>query len=125
MYVVNVCLMDREFQTFKAHLPLVEINVTAAREHVPEIESGIIRIKEKTQAFTSEFAYKWIPTLLLIHTVYTAILWLNAFVIGDEHFGFSPRTLVTRMPLSYARDCKASPGEYLRRSRGRPHGHQH
>ena len=112
-YVVNACLMDREFETVRKHLPLVEVDVTAAREHVPEIESGIRRMREKTRACTSEFKHRWIPTLLLVHTVYTMVFWLNAFVNGSENYGFSPRTLVTGLLTNHARDCKAAPGEYL------------
>ena len=44
-FIVNVCLMDREFESVQKHLPLVEINTIAAREHVPEIKSGIIKKK--------------------------------------------------------------------------------
>ena len=91
-FIVNVCLMDREFEAVKKHLPLVEINTTAAREHVPEIESGIRRIKEKTRAYESEWEYLYIPTLLLIHTVYCAIYWLNAFANGTENYGICSGT---------------------------------
>ena len=53
-FLANVCLMGREFKAVKEHLPLVELNTTAAREHVPEIEGGIRQIKEKTRAYASE-----------------------------------------------------------------------
>ena len=78
---------------------------------MPEIESGIRRIKEKTRCFTSEWVYMYIPTLLLIHTVYTAIFYLNSFVIGSDNYGFAPRTIMAGLPLNYERDCKAAPGE--------------
>ena len=112
-FIVNVIFVDGEFRSLQELLPLVELNITAAREHVPEVESIIRRIKEKVRAYTSEFAYRWIPTLLLIHTVYTAVFWLNAFVNGTENHGFSPHAIVTCMIVNHARDCKASPGEYV------------
>ena len=34
-FVVNLILMDMEFEKVKDALPLVEVNTTAAREHVP------------------------------------------------------------------------------------------
>ena len=112
-FLVNCCLMDREFEAVKEHLPLVEINTTAAREHVPEIESGIRRIKEKTRCFSSEWLFLFIPTLLLIHTVYTAIYCLNSFMIGSDNYGLAPRTIVTRIPANFERDFKAAPGDYV------------
>ena len=66
--------MDREFEAVKEHLPLVEMNTTAAREHVPDIETGIRRVKEKVRAFSSKWTYLYVPTLLLIHTVYRHLL---------------------------------------------------
>ena len=112
-FLVNVCLMDREFEAVKEHLPLVELNITAAREHVPEIEREIRQIKTKTRAYASERDYKYIPTLLLIHTVYTAIFWLNAFASGTDNYGIAPRTIVTRIPTNFRRDCKVASGEYV------------
>ena len=46
-FVVNLMLMDMEFEKVKDKLPLVEVNTTAAREHVPEIERRIRTIKER------------------------------------------------------------------------------
>ena len=46
-FVVNLMLMDMEFETVKDELPLVEVNTTAAREHVPEIERRIRTIEER------------------------------------------------------------------------------
>ena len=40
-FVVNLMLMDQEFEKIKDLLPLVEVNTTAAREHVPETERHI------------------------------------------------------------------------------------
>ena len=115
-FIVNVCLMDREFEAVKKFLPLVEVNTTAAREHVPEIESKNRRIKEKVRALSSDLVYRWIPTLLLIHMVYFAVLWLNAFPVAGESWGISPRTAVTRRELNWNRDCKACLGSYVEAS---------
>ena len=45
-FVVNLVLMDQEFDKLEGKLDLVEINTTAAREHVGEIERSIRTIKE-------------------------------------------------------------------------------
>ena len=70
-FVVNLMLMDQEFEKIKDVLPLVEINTTAAREHVPEIERRIRTIKERVRATTSHFPFNPIPKLVLIQTLYT------------------------------------------------------
>ena len=54
-FVVRHALMDMEFEKVKDLVPLVEVNTTAAREHVGLIERKIRHLKEKTRAVTSEF----------------------------------------------------------------------
>ena len=83
--------MDMEFEKVNVLVPLVEINTTAAREHVGLIERKIRHVKEKTRATTSKFLFKLIPMLVLIHTVYGVAFWLNAFAKHASNMGFSPR----------------------------------
>ena len=83
---------------------------------MPEIESKNRRTREKVRALTSDLVYRWIPTLLLIHMVYFAVLWLNAFPVAGESWGISPRTAVTRRELNWNRDCKACLGSYVEAS---------
>ena len=94
-FIVRHALMDMEFEKIKDLLPLVEVNTTAAREHVGLIERKIRHIKEKVRATTCEFLFFWIPILILIQTVYGATFWINAFPVRSENFGFSPREIVT------------------------------
>ena len=75
----------------KEFAPLVEINTTAAREHVGYVERKILHLKEKTRAVTSDFPFKWIPSLVLIHTVYSCAFWINALPNRSDNFGFPPR----------------------------------
>ena len=77
-FVVNLMLMHMEFKKVKDKLPLVEINTTAAREHVPEIERRIRTINERVRAATCDFPFNPIPMMVLTHTVHTITLWLNA-----------------------------------------------
>ena len=51
-------MMDMEFEKVKDLVPLVEVNTTAAREHVGYVERQIRYLKEKTRAITSEFSFK-------------------------------------------------------------------
>ena len=54
--------------------------------------------------------------LVLIHMVYNAVLWLNAFPKRSKNQGFSPRELVTGISTEYFRDCKADVGAYVKAS---------
>ena len=109
-------MMDREFEPVKELVPLVEINTTAAREHVGLIERQIRIIKEKTRASSSQFPLENIPVMVLIHCVYTMFFWLNAFPNMSEKQWFSPREIVTGLTVDYKRDCKAVVGAYVEAS---------
>ena len=39
-FIVNLALMDNEFDAIKEFVPFLEVNTAAAREHVGEIEKG-------------------------------------------------------------------------------------
>ena len=59
-------------------MAIIEVNTTAARENVPEIERQIILNKERFICATSDFPFNTIHRLVLIHVVYTCVMWINA-----------------------------------------------
>ena len=52
-FQVKVVLMDKEFDKIRDAVDHLEINTTAAREHVAEIERQIRIVKEHTRCGTS------------------------------------------------------------------------
>ena len=46
-FFVNLIMMDGEFATLELSFDLVEINTTAAHEHVGKIERSVRTIKER------------------------------------------------------------------------------
>ena len=50
-------MVDMKLEKVKKFVPLVEVNTTAAREHVGLIERAIRHLKEKVRAATSEFSF--------------------------------------------------------------------
>ena len=88
----------------------------AAREHVGLIEWTIQVVKEKTRAPTSLFLFKSIPVMVLIHTVYTVIFWLNVFPNMSKEQWFSPREISTGLTDDYKRNCKTVVGAYSKAS---------
>ena len=84
---------------------MVEFNTTAAREHIPDIELRIRMIKERVRSMTSDFPFNTVPMLVLVQTVYTICLWVNAIrsFTGMDR-GLSPRELVTCRGVEYNKD---------------------
>ena len=110
--------MDNFFDKVQDHIPFLQINITAAREHVGKIEREIRQIKERTRCTTSDFPFEHIPTMVLIYTVYNICLWLNAFPIRSGITGgFSPRELVTGLNVNCLKHCRFDVGAYVEASK--------
>ena len=116
-FVIDFSLMDMEFEKVRENLEIVEVNTTAAREHVPEIEPQIRLIKEHVRCKTSDFPFNTIPIMVLIHIVYTCVMWLNDIPRKSGAIqGISPRELITERKVNYKRYCRACMRGYLEAS---------
>ena len=113
-FVIYIYLMDMEFEKVREKLAIIEVNTTAAREHVPEIECQIRLIKERIRCTTSDFPFDPIPRLVLIHVVYTCVMWISYIPhkAGTVQY-IPPRELVTGMTVNYKRDFWACIGGYV------------
>ena len=85
--------MEKEFNAVNEHVPAIQVNMTAAREHVGETEREIRTLKERTRLCTTgEFPFETIPITMLEYTVYNIVLWLNTSPIrSGTTVGFSSR----------------------------------
>jgi hypothetical protein len=112
-FTVDTALMDREFECLRSDLPDINLNTTAASEHVPDVERQIRFIKERSRAIRSTLPFKALPGRIIIELVYYATLWLNAFPpssgVSDT---YSPRTIMTGTTLDFAKHCKLPFGAY-------------
>ena len=77
-FVIYLALMYMEFEKVREKLAIIEVNTTAAREHVPETERQIRLIKERVRCTTSDFPFDPIPRLVFIRIVYTCVMWINS-----------------------------------------------
>ena len=94
--MVKLTHMEKDYDEVKYHILFLEINTTVAREHVSEIERELRQIKERMICTSSKFPFQFIPTMVLINTVYNVGLWLNTFLLRSGITGrFSPREIVT------------------------------
>ena len=89
-FVVNVVLMDQEFDKIVDEVTNLDINTTAAREHVREIERVIRTVKERSCAVVSYKPYVVLPKPMVIHILYFSVLMLNK---KTQHIGYLSGTL--------------------------------
>ncbi len=80
-FIVQVALMDMEFEKLKDILPDITINTTAAREHVGEIERKIQVIKERARGTINTLPYLVLPKLVTIKLMIFFVIWMNSFPV--------------------------------------------
>ncbi len=68
-YTINLIMMDREFEKLEGLLGPVEINTTASREHVGEIERSNRIVKERVRSISSTLPSKILPKQVVIHVL--------------------------------------------------------
>lgn len=110
-FIVRVVLVDNEFAPLTDILPLVEVDATAAGEHVALIERQHRTIKERARSVLAELHYSYFPTQMIIHLIYHVVLWLNAttFKLGN----YSAREFITGRTLDINLHCQAPFGSYI------------
>ena len=69
-FCIRVILMDMEFEKVKDEVELVELNTTAAREHVGEIERSIRVVKKRCRCVYTSPPFAYYHKQLVIHMVY-------------------------------------------------------
>jgi hypothetical protein len=91
----------------------VSLNITLAKEHVPEIERRIHVVKERTQATRHTLPVTYIPKVMLVAMVANATTWINAFPAkGGVSATLSPRTLLTGERFDCNKHCCIAFGAY-------------
>lgn len=91
----------------------LELNMTAANEHVPKIECQIRVIKEQTRCIRHTLPFKYIPILMLVEMVYMSCMWVNAFPPkSGVSETLSLRNIMTGMQFDYNKHCKYPFGAY-------------
>ena len=112
-------MIDMEFKKVKDQegMELVDINITAACEHVGEIEKGIRYLKECCRCNVSTFAVagiKFLAKPIVIQLVYNVTLFVNvvpdALGVSDC---YSSRKIVTQGKFDFKRDYKVLFGTYV------------
>ena len=92
---MRVILMDMEFEKVRDHFALVEMNTTAAQEHVGEIERHIRTVKERARCIVSDRPFQFLHRQIVIRMIYFVVMMLNVpirtFAEGGITAHYSPR----------------------------------
>ncbi len=112
-FVVQMAMMDMEFEKLKTLLPHVALNTTAACEHVGEIERKIRVIKKRARGTINTLPYKKLPKMMVIELLHFCVMWMNSFPMKSGiSKKWSPRELVSRHKLDAKLHCRSSYGLY-------------
>jgi hypothetical protein len=112
-FIVCIIMMDQEFDKVEDACKMVEINTTAAREHVGKIKPFICTIKERSRALVLDLPYTTLPCQVVIHLVYFAVLWLNSLpAAAGVSNKYSPWEIVLGCKLDFKKHCKTTFGSY-------------
>jgi hypothetical protein len=110
-FVVRLVHMDNEFACLQELLPFIEIELTAAGEHVCKIERSHRTLKNRARGVLAELLYSYYPTQMIIHLIYHVVLWLNA-----TNFNLLPnisaREFITGMGIDIDAHCQQPFGQY-------------
>ena len=121
-FVVRNVIMDGEFEKVKPEVELIDINISAAREHVGEIERYHRTLKERCRCILSYMRpvgcnmYHDLHKKIVIRLVYFCIIMVNAVPAAKGISNrFAPRKIVTgrRLNLNH---LQAKFGEYIEAS---------
>ncbi len=110
---VTTAMVDNQFNPLRDTIGDVDLNVTAAAEHAPEIERCIRLIKERVRVQKCRLPFSSLPARIVIGLVSFCVFWINAFPHKSSvSQSLSPRTIITGRKLVYTKHCRAEFGDY-------------
>jgi hypothetical protein len=113
-FITRVIMIDQEFDKVEDANEMVEINTTAASEHVGEIKWYICAAKERSRALLLDLSFTLLPRQVIIHLVYIAVLWLNSLpAAAGVSKKYPPCKIVLGHELNFTKHCKATFGSYV------------
>jgi hypothetical protein len=65
-FIIQMALMDIEFEKLRTMMPHVALNTTTVCEHIGEVELKIRVIKERARGTFNTLPYKKLPKLMVI-----------------------------------------------------------
>jgi len=113
-FKVTKITSDREFKPMVDSIPNVRGNYANALEHVPVAERNNRTIQERTRCSFHSLPFRAISKLMIKYLVIEAARKLNYFPPkGGISQYYSPREIIHRVKLDYARHCAVSQYAYV------------
>jgi hypothetical protein len=95
-FVIQMVLMDMEFEKLRTMMPHVALNTTAEHEHIGEVDQKIRVIKERARGTFNTLPYNKPPKLMVIELLHFCVMWMNSFLVKSGiSKKWSPRELVS------------------------------
>ena len=69
-FVVNVLIMDIDFENVAKNIVNKEVNKTAVMEHVGKIKRNISVVKKRARCIVSTLPLKFLHNQIIIHIIY-------------------------------------------------------
>ena len=105
---MGTVLMDNKFESLRSLIPILAINTTDTKEHIPEVERRIRLIKERGHGILNTLPFKKLPCIVLIELMHHVVLWLNGFPSkSGVSQNLSPIEMVIQHKLDFKKHCKA------------------
>ncbi len=109
-FVVQVAMINMEFEKLKVLITNVTLNTIAACEHMGEIKQNIRIIKERARGTTNTLPYATMPKLVVIELLNYVVMWMNSFPVKSGiSEKWSPRELISRYKHDGKLHCIARP----------------
>jgi hypothetical protein len=102
---VGTVLMDNEFESLRNLIPILAINTTAAKEHVPDVERQICLIKERGRGIVNTLPFRKLPHTVIIELIYHVVLWLNGFPMKSGLYSIAISRNIARHLLEQLRNA--------------------
>ena len=103
-FVIQVAMMDIEFEKLKTMMTQVALNTTVACGHIGEVEQKIRLIMERARGTFNTLLYKKLPNMMVIELLHFCIMWMNSFPVKSgisKNGAHGSWYLVTRWMLNY------------------------
>jgi len=108
---VTTAMVDNQFNPLRGLVGDVDLNITKAAKHAPEVERCIGMIKERVRAQKCRLSFTWFPAQMVIGLVSFCVFRINAFPhTNGVSQTLSPRTIITGQKLDYRSHCHAEFG---------------
>ena len=113
-FLIHNMYMDPDLNCLDKLIVGMDINTTAARDHVPEIERQIQVAKEQMRAVHGGLPYDRMTSRMIIELGKCIVMMINTFPPKSSlSRTYIPRTIMTGKQLDFKKQCRCPFGAYI------------